>query len=110
MAAPVAIEFFDDLSLDALRQRRSVKWRMYPPDVLPAFVAEMDFSLAAPVREALLEAIEIDDCGYPFAAPLGDAFAVFAADRYGWTVDPERVVLVPDVVSGIADLIDVLTE
>lgn len=110
MAAPVTIASFDDLSLDTLRRRRSVKWRTYPPDVLPAFVAEMDFPLAPPVREALLEAVELDDCGYPFAGPLRDAFATFASDRYGWTVDPERVALVPDVVSGLADLIAVLTE
>src|SRR5262245_9905606 len=110
MAAPVEIASFDDLSLETLRQRRSVKWQTYEPDVLPAFGAEREFPLARPVREALLEAIEIDDCGYPFAAPLRGAFAEFAAARYGWTVDPERVALVPDVVSGIADLISVLTK
>jgi cystathionine beta-lyase len=115
MAAPATTQpfgelRFDDLSLETLRRRRSVKWQTYPPDVLPAFVAEMDFPLAPVVREALLEAVELDDCGYPFAAPLRDAFATFAASRYGWTVEPERVTLVPDVVSGIADLIDVLTE
>jgi bifunctional pyridoxal-dependent enzyme with beta-cystathionase and maltose regulon repressor activities len=35
-----------------LRRRRSFKWRTYPPDVLPAFVAEMDFGLARPVIDA----------------------------------------------------------
>ena len=79
---------FDDLSLDALRARRSVKWRMYPPDVLPAFVAEMDFPLAPPIREALLAAVENDDCGYPHPAQLGEAFAGFAAERYGWARRP----------------------
>ena len=34
--------------LGTLRKRKSHKWRMYPRDVLPAFVAEMDFDLAAP--------------------------------------------------------------
>ena len=105
MASPATIASFDDLSLEALRERQSVKWRMHPPDVLPAFVAEMDFPLAPPVREALLAAIESDDCGYPYAAPLGEAFAAFAGARYGWTVEPEHVALVPDVVSGIADLL-----
>ena len=87
MAVPITLDF-DDLSLEALRERRSVKWRMYPPDVLPAFVAEMDFPLAPPVREALLAAVENDDCGYPHPEQLGEAFAGFAAERYGWTVDP----------------------
>ena len=110
MAAPVTTASFDDLSLDALRRRQSVKWRLHPADVLPAFVAEMDFALAQPVRDALLAAVENDDCGYPHPTYLGDAFAGFAAERYGWTVEPERVVLVPDVVTGIAELLAVLTE
>ena len=44
--------------LDVLRKRRSAKWQTYPPDVLPLTVAEMDFALAAPVAEALREAVE----------------------------------------------------
>jgi cystathionine beta-lyase len=83
---------------------------MDPPDVLPAFVAEMDFPLAPPVRAALLEAVENDDCGYAWAEQLGEVFAGFAADRFGWTVDPARVALVPDVVSGIEGLLLALTE
>jgi cystathionine beta-lyase len=110
MAATVTIESFDDLSLDVLRRRRSAKWRMYPPDVLPAFVAEMDFPLAPPIRKVLRAAVENDDCGYPFPGELGAAFAAFAARWFGWEVDPERVVLVPDVVVGIAELIEALTE
>jgi cysteine-S-conjugate beta-lyase len=41
---------FDDVSLELLRARHSAKWTTYPPDVLPAWVAETDFALAAPVR------------------------------------------------------------
>jgi cystathionine beta-lyase len=70
----------------------------------------MDFPLAPPVREALLRAVEHDDCGYPHPGGLGEAFAGFAADRFGWSVDPERVWLVPDVISGIAGLLGALTE
>lgn len=32
-----------ELSLESLRRRRSAKWAKYPPEVLPAWVAEMDF-------------------------------------------------------------------
>ena len=42
-------------ALDTLRQRRSFKWRTYPADVLPAFVAEMDFDLAQPVIDAVTD-------------------------------------------------------
>ena len=40
------------------RRRRSQKWRLYPPDVLPAFVAEMDYDLAGPVVAALRAAVD----------------------------------------------------
>ncbi len=109
MEASFTLDSFENLSLDALRTRRSAKWQTYPADVLPAWVAEMDFPLAPPIRETLLEAVEHDDCGYPYPGPLGEAFAAFAAARHGWLVDPGQVKLVPDVMSGITDLLDVLT-
>ena len=55
---------FEDLDLDRLRRRRSEKWQLYPPEVLPAFVAEMDYDLAEPVLAALRTAIDLSDCGY----------------------------------------------
>jgi cystathionine beta-lyase len=100
---------FDDLSLHTLRRRRSAKWQTYPPDVLPAWVAEMDFPLAPPVRDALQAALDDDDCGYPFPGGLAEAFAPFAAERWGWTVDPARVRLVPDVMIAVVEILRVLT-
>ena len=62
--------------LDVLRERRSAKWQTYPADVLPLTVAEMDFALAAPVAEALREAVDRSDTGYAMATPgLGRALA-----------------------------------
>ena len=55
---------FEDLDLDRLRRRRSEKWRLHPPDVLPAFIAEMDYDLAEPVLAALRTAVDLSDCGY----------------------------------------------
>ncbi len=96
-----------ELSLENLRLRRSAKWRFYDPDVLPAFVAEMDFPLAPAVKIALAEAVELDDTGYgyPDALGLGDAFAEFAAARLGWEVDPAGVTAAPDVVNAITSLL-----
>ena len=53
-----------ELTLADLRRRRSEKWKVYPEDVLPLFVAEMDVPLAPPVRDALTAAIELGDTGY----------------------------------------------
>ncbi len=99
---------FDDVSLELLKRRRSAKWATYPPDVLPAWVAETDFALALPIRETLLEAVSRDDTGYLEASRLGAAFASFAAARFDWEVDPARVVLVPDVMSAVAELLRLL--
>ena len=99
-----------ELSLARLRGRRSVKWSRYPEDVLPAWVAEMDFPLAPPVKRALLEAIDRDDTGYPDPVELGDAFAEFALRRHGWTVDPAAVSPSPDVVGALTAVLKVIAE
>ena len=55
---------FDAVSLERLRRRRTVKWTLHGPDVLAAWVAEMDFDVAPAVRAALLDAVEREDFGY----------------------------------------------
>jgi cystathionine beta-lyase len=84
--------------LQSLRERTSEKWRAYPEDVIPLFVAEMDYPLAEPIAEALTEAVRRSDTGY--ARPGGElprAFADFAARRWGWQVDPAQVTTTADV-------------
>jgi cystathionine beta-lyase len=96
-------------SLDDLRRRTSFKWRAYPADVLPAFVAEMDFDLAAPVREEVTAALAASDVGYAEKGDLGEVFAAFHASRLGWSPDPALVFPIPDVMTGIAEAITALT-
>jgi cystathionine beta-lyase len=96
-------------SLAELRQRRSVKWRAYPPEVLPLWVAEMDVRLAPPIRRRLLAAIETGDTGYVGPSGIGEAFSRFALERFGWTVEPAACVVVPDVMRGIAAVLDIVT-
>lgn len=97
------------LDLARLRRRRGEKWQLYPPDVLPAWVAEMDFPLAAPIRRVLEDALEADDLGYPINPRPGDLPTVFAermAARFGWRVDPQRVEVLTDVVQGLYVALD----
>jgi cysteine-S-conjugate beta-lyase len=103
--AVVEADPFDDVSLELLRLRHSAKWVKYPPDVLPAWVAEMDFALALPIREVLLSAVSRDDTGYPDTARLGPSFARFASERFGWEVDPEQVRPVADIMTGVTELL-----
>jgi len=96
-------------SLAALRQRTSTKWRTYPDDVLPSFVAEMDFDLARPVIEAVATAMAAGDAGYGHIGRLGEVFAGFAARRLGWNPDQARIFAIPDVMTGISEMITALT-
>ena len=85
-------------SLEALHKRRSKKWRTYPPDVLPLFVAEMDLPVAEPIKRTLHEMIDASDLGYSSIVPeLADAFTNFAARNWDWAVDPSQFFLSTDV-------------
>lgn len=96
---------FDALTLTGLRQRRSEKWLTYAPDVLPAFVAELDVPIAEPVRRALSAAVDRGDVSYVHPAGLPEAFAAFAAREYGWEVDPADVHVLPEVMLGIVEVL-----
>jgi cysteine-S-conjugate beta-lyase len=96
-------------SLAALRKRKSLKWRAHPADVLPAFVAEMDFDLAEPITEAAAAALAAGDCGYGHSGELGEAFAAFAAQRLRWSPDPSLIFAIPDVMTGVAEVLQAIT-
>ncbi len=100
---------FDALTLEQLKRRQSVKWRTYEPDVLPAWVAELDVPLAEPVRAALLRAVEDGDTGYATPGALAPSFGGFAARRWGWEVDPARCWPVADVMVGVGEALTRLT-
>ena len=84
------------------RRSDSSKWRRYGPDVLPLWVADMDFQSPEPVIRALRERVEHGVYGYlAFEQPQ---FHELVADRllkrYGWRVSPDAVVIIPGVIPG----------
>ncbi|WP_166317267.1 aminotransferase class I/II-fold pyridoxal phosphate-dependent enzyme [Microbacterium excoecariae] len=96
----------DALPLDVLRTRTSTKWATHDADVLPLFVAETDFALAEPIERVLAEALRVGDTGYvPPRTRYPEAFAGFAARRFGWDVDPADVRTTCDVMMGVAELV-----
>jgi cystathionine beta-lyase len=92
-----------------LARRRSVKYSMYEPDVLPMWVAEMDVQLAEPIRDALAGSLADSDTGYAFADGVPEAYAAFSGRRYGWTPDPGRMVALPDVMRGVSEMLRIVT-
>lgn len=97
------------LTLDELRARTSQKWRYYPDDVIPAWIAEMDVTLAAPVVDAVTRAMAMGDTGYSMSEGYREAMAEFARDRWDWTFEPSEASGVADVMTGIGALIRALT-
>ena len=92
------------LSEADLRARRSLKWSTYPADVLPLWVAEMDYPTASPVIDAIEHAVRDQRFGYPtapHAREVAVASAEWCASAYGWPVDPDRVHVVGNVMHGI---------
>lgn len=98
---------------DRLIDRRSTasnKWRKYGPDVLPLWVADMDFASPEPVVRALRERAAQGVYGYLFEEP--EFFEVFTdrlQKRYGWRVPREAVSLIPGVIPGFNVALRALT-
>lgn len=102
---------FDLLTEDQLRQRKTIKWNFFEPDVLPLWIAEMDFPTAPPVVAGIRACVANEEFGYP---PVGEdvlprATADWCRRRYGWHVQPEWVRVVPDVLKGMEVVVNFLT-
>lgn len=71
-------------------------------DVLPLWVADMDFPAPAPVVEAIVRRAEHPIYGYT-RVPAGLIQAILQRmdNRFGWKIDPSWIVFTPDVVSAV---------
>jgi cystathionine beta-lyase len=91
-------------NFDRVPNRRipgDVKWTYYPQDVLPFWVADMDFPSPKPILDALRKAVNHGVLGYELASPaLLETVAARMLRLYGWKVKPEWVVPVTGIVSG----------
>ena len=82
----------------------SMKWDRYDgTEVLPFWVADMDFAVAPPIRRALEARLAHPIYGYTVASDaLVEAVTAHLASEYGWSVEPEWLVWLPGVVPGLA--------
>lgn len=93
------------VDFDRIIDRRasdSGKWNTYAPDVLPLWVADMDFAAAEPIVRALRERVDHGVFGYGRdSAALLDLLVERMARLYGWEITREQIVFLPGLVSGL---------
>ena len=83
------------------RHSDSIKWRHYDPDVLPLWVADMDFVSPEPILRALRERVEHGVFGYgSLPAELREVIVERLRRLYGWQVAPDAVLFLPGVIAG----------
>lgn len=107
------VDVSEGVTAAALRARGGTKWTKHDEDVLAAWVADMDFPVAEPIRRTLIAAVERSALGYAPATQQEELFAACARwleRRYGWATNPIQYAILCDVVQGIHTALHTLTE
>ncbi|MGZ9668225.1 MalY/PatB family protein [Pseudomonas sp. GNP014] len=79
----------------------STKWSRYPADVLPMWVADMDFAAPPVVIEALQQRLLHPLLGYSVAQDnLREAIVADLWNKFAWQVKPQELIFLPGVESG----------
>lgn len=103
-------EIIDRKNTNSLKYDFAVE-RGRPADVLPLWVADMDFRAPEPVLEALRRAVDHGIFGY--SEPKSDYYEAVSAwflDRFNWQTQPEWLVKTPGVVFALAMAVRALTQ
>lgn len=79
-----------------------IKWNLYKKDILPMWVADMDFPSPKPILDALKKQLDHGVLGYEWAhgTKLPEVVANRMERLYKWKVQPEAVLTVTGIVSG----------
>jgi cystathionine beta-lyase len=93
-----------------------VKWDAIPAifgrkDVIPMWVADMDFPVAPPIVEALKKRVEHEFYGYTLPGEnVIDAIVDRMQRKFNWKIEPEWVVLTPGVIPALNIAVRSFTE
>lgn len=80
----------------------SGKWGRYGEDILPMWVADMDFAAPPLITDALLRRVRHGVFGYGMdSVSLKQTLVDRMTQLYGWTIQPDDIVMLPGLVSGL---------
>ena len=90
----------------------SIRWDGFnSKKVLPLWVADMDFKSPPCVIEALNDRVQQGIYGYTHSPnQMNQMIAGYLQEQYQWQVDPDWIVILPSVVSGLYTAVQQLTE
>jgi cysteine-S-conjugate beta-lyase len=98
-----------------LRARGGRKWAV-PPEVLPAWLADMDLAVAPPVAEAVRRLAASGDFGYGLrdgvrpGAAVAEAFAQRMQRLHGWWAEPAQTQAMADLVQALHTVVVAFAE
>jgi cysteine-S-conjugate beta-lyase len=107
---------FENLDMSWLRRKEGVKWGRAGHDVLPAWIADMDFPVAEPISEAIYMTVRRGDLGYPSwsnwmgLSPLAEPFARRMTELYDWQPRPDWVRNFSDLIQAIQVVLYLTTQ
>jgi cystathionine beta-lyase len=106
--SPVKETEFAELELgrEFLFSRTAAKWCRYPSNVIPSWIAEMDFLPPEVLQDSVMKLVSKRDYGYPrrplmpAERQIGDAFAHRMGEHFGWKIEETSIQAVTDLLQG----------
>lgn len=103
-----------DYDFDRIIDRRNTnsgKWEWYGEDILPMWVADMDFESPEEVKESIIERVQHGVFGYPgMVSEFREVICERMSRLYGWKVEPDEIIFLPGLVSGLKFAADIVGE
>ena len=88
----------------------SVRWDKYNKDIIPLWVADMDFETPQCVVDAITKRLDHKVFGYTHAPyQLKEEITQYIKDQFDWTIEPEWIVFTPSLVSSLYSIAQQLT-
>jgi cysteine-S-conjugate beta-lyase len=83
------------------KNTNSIKWDLFGKDILPLWVADMDFASPPEIISAIRARLDHPIFGYQSRDEgLLKFICNWVSSHYGWLISPEEILLIPGVVAG----------